>query len=35
VGLVVTCVGVAMLISRLKGTPRLKEPDDPNIIDAL
>ena len=35
VGLVVAGVGVAMLLTRLKGTPRLKEPEDPNIIDAL
>lgn len=35
VGLVVTGVGVAMLISRLRDNPRLNEPEDPNIIDAL
>lgn len=34
-GFVVAGVGVAMLLSRLKGKPRLNEPDDPNIIDAL
>lgn len=35
VGLVVVGVGVVMLFSRLKGAPRLDEPEDPNIIDAL
>lgn len=34
-GLAVAGVGAAMLISRLKGKPRLQEPEDPNIIDAL
>ena len=34
-GLVVAGVGVVMLLSRLKGRPRLQEPEDPNIIDAL
>ena len=34
-GLVVAGVGIAMLLSRLKGRPRLQEPEDPNIIDAL
>ena len=28
-------VGVVMLLSRLEGRPRLQEPEDPNIIDAL
>lgn len=35
VGLAVAGVGIAMLITRLKGRRYLNEPDDPNIIDAL
>lgn len=34
-GLVVLIVGVVMLLERLRGTKRLRKPQDPNIIDAL
>ena len=34
-GLIVLIVGVAMLADRLRGNRRLREPRDPNIIDAL
>jgi len=34
-GLVVLVIGVVMLLDRLRGNRRLKEPKDPNIIDAL
>ena len=34
-GLVVLIVGIVMLLERLRGNRRLKEPKDPNIIDAL
>ena len=34
-GLIVLLVGVVMLVDRLRGTKRLKQPKDPNIIDAL
>lgn len=34
-GLVVLLIGVAMLLDNLRGNKRLKEPRDPDIIDAL
>ena len=34
-GVVVLLLGIAMLLDRMKHWPRLDEPEDPNIIDAL
>lgn len=34
-GIVVLVLGVTMLLDRLRGNRRLKEHDDPNVIDAL
>lgn len=34
-GLVVLIVGVVMLLERIRGGKRLREPKDPNVIDAL
>ena len=34
-GIVVLIVGIAMLADRIRGYRELKEPEDPNIIDAL
>lgn len=34
-GIVVLCIGAAMLLDRLKTRRQLQEPEDPNIIDAL
>jgi len=31
----VLIVGIVMLLDNLRGKPRLDEPKDPNIIDAL